>query len=124
MVHFFGVAEHVGEDFFVAAVATDFVAGAGLEEFDDAVVGVAFEEAFADMDDIDEAFFLEPHSEEFDDDFFVFFGDGGNGFCGDVFSENEVAGFAAEEEAEVKVAEDCEDDYGEGFVHLEEEVEG
>ncbi len=96
--------EHGAEDFFVWGGAFDFVEGAGLEEFDDAVVGVAFEEAFADVEDIDEAFLLEPHAEEFDDDFFVFFGNCGDGFGGDVFGEDEVAGFSAKKKAKVKVA--------------------
>lgn len=95
-----------------------------MEEFDDAVVGVAFEEAFTDVEDIDEAFLLEPHAEEFDDDFFVFFWNGGDGFGGDVFGEDEVAGFSAKEKAKIEVAEDDENDDGQGFVDLEKEVEG
>lgn len=38
------------------------------------------------MEDVDVAFLLEPHTEEFDDDFFVFFWDGGDDFGGDVFA--------------------------------------
>lgn len=42
VVHVFLVFEHGAEDFFVGTVAFDFVCSSGLEEFDDAVVGIAF----------------------------------------------------------------------------------
>lgn len=88
VVELIGGFEDFAEDVFVGVVVVHPIEGARFEEFNDVVVGIAFEEAFADVDDVDEFLFVKPEAEELDHDVFVFVGEAGGGLLGDVFGKD------------------------------------